>query len=70
MQQLSMLRSIDLAIASGLDLNLLLAMLVDQVVELLQIDAVDILLQNPRSNLLEFTAGKGFRSFILSRGFE
>ena len=62
MQQLSVLRSIDLAIASGLDLNLLLAMLVDQVVELLQIDAVDVLLQNPRSNLLEFTAGKGFRS--------
>jgi HD-GYP domain-containing protein (c-di-GMP phosphodiesterase class II) len=65
MQQLSVLRSIDLAIASGLDLNLLLAMLVDQVVELLQIDAVAILLQNPRSNLLEFTAGKGFRSTSL-----
>lgn len=65
MKQTSMLRSIDLAIASGLDLNLLLAMLVDQVVELLQIDAVAVLLQNPRSNLLEFTAGKGFRSTSL-----
>ena len=64
-QQLSVLRSIDLAIASGLDLNLLLAMLVDQVIELLQIDAVAILLQNPRSSLLEFTAGKGFRSTSL-----
>jgi len=62
MQRLSVLRSIDLAIASGLDLNLLLAMLVDQVIELLQIDAVAVLLQNPRSNMLEFTAGKGFRS--------
>ena len=62
MKQLSVLRSIDLAIASGLDLNLLLAMLVDQVVEMLQIDAVSILLQNSRSRLLEFTAGKGFRS--------
>jgi HD-GYP domain-containing protein (c-di-GMP phosphodiesterase class II) len=62
MQQLSVLRSIDLAIASGLDLNLLLVMLVERVVELLQIDAVSVLLLNPRSNLLEFTAGKGFRS--------
>jgi putative nucleotidyltransferase with HDIG domain len=65
MQQLSMLRSIDLAIASGLDLNLLLAMLVDQLVELMHIDAVAILLQNSKSNLLEFTAGKGFRSTSL-----
>ena len=65
MKQLSVLRSIDLAIASGLDLNLLLAMLVDQVIELLQIDAVAVLLLNSRSNLLEFTAGKGFRSTSL-----
>jgi transcriptional regulator with GAF, ATPase, and Fis domain len=58
MQQLSLLRSIDLAIASGLDLNLLLTMLLDQVVELMQVDAAAILLLNPRSNLLEFTSGK------------
>ena len=65
MHQLSVLRSIDLAIASGLDLNLLLAMLLDQLTELMQIDAVAILLLNPRTNLLEFTAGKGFRSTSL-----
>jgi HD-GYP domain-containing protein (c-di-GMP phosphodiesterase class II) len=65
MQQLSLLRSIDLAIASGLDLNLLLTMLLDQVVELMQIDAAAILLLNPRSNLLEFTSGKGFHSTSL-----
>ena len=62
MGQLSALRSIDLAIASGLDLNLLLTMLLDQVSTLMQIDAVSILLLNPKTNLLEFTAGKGFRS--------
>jgi HD-GYP domain-containing protein (c-di-GMP phosphodiesterase class II) len=61
-QQLSVLRSIDLAIASGLDLNLLLAMLLDQLSELMRIDAVAILLLNPNTHLLEFTAGKGFRS--------
>ncbi len=65
MQQLSVLRSIDLAIASGLDLNLLLAMLLDQLTELMQIDAVAILLHNHQTHLLEFTAGKGFRSTSL-----
>lgn len=65
MQQLSVLRSIDLAIASGLDLNLLLAMLLDQLNELMQIDAVAVLLLNPKTNHLEFTAGKGFRSSSL-----
>src|SRR4030095_7279913 len=42
MQQFSALRTIDLAIASGLDLNLLLSMLLDQVTALLRIDAVSI----------------------------
>jgi len=64
-RQLAVLRSIDLAIASGLDLNLLLAMLLDQLNELMQIDAVAILLQNSKTHLLEFTAGKGFRSTSL-----
>jgi len=65
MQQLSMLRSIDLAIASGLDLNLLLAMLLDQLTVLAEVDAVAILLLNPKTNILEFTAAKGFRSHSL-----
>ena len=65
MQHLALLRSIDLAIASGLDLNLLLAMLLEQLIELMQIDAATILLQNPKTTLLEFTAGKGFRSNTL-----
>ncbi|HMD82406.1 MAG TPA: GAF domain-containing protein, partial [Anaerolineales bacterium] len=62
MQQFSALRSIDLAIASGLDLNLLLSMLLDQVTALLRIDAVSILLLNAKTNMLEFTAGRGFYS--------
>lgn len=65
MQQLTALRSIDLAIASGLDLNLLLSMLADRVTELMHVDAVAILLLNPRTNLLEFASGKGFHSNIL-----
>jgi len=64
-RQFAVLRSIDLAIASGLDLNLLLAMLLDHLNELMQVDAVAILLQNPQTQLLEFTTGKGFRSSSL-----
>ena len=64
-QQLSILRSIDLAIASGLDLNLLLSMLLDRVMALMHVDAATVLLLNSRTNLLEFAAGKGFRSNIL-----
>jgi putative nucleotidyltransferase with HDIG domain len=62
MQQLSALRSIDLAIASGLDLNLLLSMLLEQVANLLRVDAASVLLLNPKTNLLEFVSGRGFRS--------
>lgn len=62
MQRLSALRSIDLAIASGLDLNLLLSRLLDQVTTLMWVDAASILLLNPKTNMLEFTAGKGFHS--------
>ena len=64
-QQLSILRSIDLAIASGLDLHLLLSMLLDRVMALMHVDAATILLWNGKTNLLEFSAGKGFHSNIL-----
>ena len=64
-QQLSILRSIDLAIASGLDLNLLLSMLLDRVMALMHVDAATVLLMNSKTNLLEFSAGKGFHSNIL-----
>jgi len=64
-QQLSALRSIDLAIASGLELNLLLSMFLDQVSTLLHVDATALLLLNPRTNLLEYASGKGFHSRTL-----
>ena len=51
-QQLSILRSIDLAIASGLDLNLLLSMLLDRVMALMHVDAATVLLMNSKTNLL------------------
>ena len=59
-RQLSALRSIDLAIASGLDLKLLLSMLLDQVTTLLRVDASSILLLNHETNILNYCSGKGF----------
>jgi putative nucleotidyltransferase with HDIG domain len=64
-QQMSILRSIDLAIASGLDLHLLLSMLLDRVLTLMHVEAATVLLLNSKTNLLEFAAGKGFHSNIL-----
>jgi HD-GYP domain-containing protein (c-di-GMP phosphodiesterase class II) len=60
LRQLSALRSIDLAIASGLDLKLLLSMLLDQVIALLRADAACILLLNHETNILNFSSGRGF----------
>jgi len=65
MQQLSILRSIDLAIASGLDLHLLLSMLLDRVTTLMHVDAAAVLLLNPSTSMLEFGSGKGFHSNTL-----
>jgi len=65
LRQLSALRSIDLAIASGLDLKLLLSMLLDQVTALLRVDAASVLLLNPETNTLNFSSGKGFTTNLL-----
>ena len=60
LQRLSALRSIDLAIASGLDLKLLLSILLDRVIETMRVDAAVVLLLDPEMNILKFGAGKGF----------
>ena len=65
LHRLSVLRSIDFAIASGLDLNLLLSILLDRVIETLQVDAAAVLILDPKLNELKFAAGRGFRTNIL-----
>jgi len=65
LQRLSALRSIDLAIASGLDLNLLLSILLDRVIETMHVDAAAVLLLDPEMNVLQFGSGKGFHTNIL-----
>ena len=65
LERLSALRSIDLAIASGLDLNLLLSILLDRVIDTMLVDAAAVLLLETEMNVLKFGAGKGFHTNIL-----
>jgi HD-GYP domain-containing protein (c-di-GMP phosphodiesterase class II) len=65
LQRINALRSIDFAIASGLDLNLLLSILLDRVIETLHVDSADVLLLDPKLNELTYASGKGFHTNIL-----
>jgi HD-GYP domain-containing protein (c-di-GMP phosphodiesterase class II) len=61
LDRMAALRSIDLAIASSLDLNLTLSMFLSQVKVQLGVDAASVLLLNPETQMLEFSAGIGFK---------
>jgi PAS domain S-box-containing protein len=62
LERLSALHDIDLVINSSLDLRVTLNILLDQVVEKLNIDAAAVLLLNQQTQLLNFSAGRGFRT--------
>ena len=61
------MNKIDQAIAGSLDLNLTLNVILEQVKTQLNIDAAAVLLLNPHTQILEFTAGIGFRSKAIER---
>jgi HD-GYP domain-containing protein (c-di-GMP phosphodiesterase class II) len=65
LNRLAALHAIDLLIASSFDLNLTLSMLLSHVTAQLKVDAAGILLYNPQSRALEFSAGLGFRTEAL-----
>jgi HD-GYP domain-containing protein (c-di-GMP phosphodiesterase class II) len=60
LRRLAALRRIDLAIVSGLDLNLLISLLLEQITTLLHVDAASLLLMNPEVNLLTLVSTRGF----------
>ncbi|MFB0509480.1 MAG: GAF domain-containing protein, partial [bacterium] len=62
LQRLAALHDIDLVINSSLDLRVTLNILLDQVIEKLHVDAAAVMLLNPRTHLLEYSAGRGFRT--------
>lgn len=69
LRRLTGLRRLDLAIASNLDLNLLLPLLLEQATTLLPVDASALLLMNSETNLLTLAASKGLRTNIHSSIF-
>jgi PAS domain S-box-containing protein len=54
------LRTVDMAITSSLDLCITLNIFIEQVVTHLGVDAARVLLVNPHTQTLEFSAGSGF----------
>ncbi len=62
LQRLTALRAIDSAISSSLDLHVTLNVVLDQITTQLHLDAADVLLLNPHTKMLEYAAGRGFRS--------
>ncbi|MDK2979732.1 MAG: hypothetical protein PWQ55_79 [Chloroflexota bacterium] len=66
-ERLAALHDIDLVINSSLDLRVTLNILLDQVVEKLNVDAAAVLLLNPRSQILEYTASRGFHTHIIEQ---
>ncbi len=59
-ERLSALRSIDMAISTSIDLQATLKILIEKIKSQLNIDAVDVLLMAPDTNMLVYSAGDGF----------
>jgi putative nucleotidyltransferase with HDIG domain len=61
-ERLSALRSIEMAISSSIDLQATLKMLVEKVASQLRADSAGVLLYNPDTRVLVFSAGTGFNT--------
>ena len=61
-EQLSALRNIDQAIISNIDLYFTLNTILSEASKQLQVDAAEILLLNADGTMLEYAAGRGFRT--------
>jgi PAS domain S-box-containing protein/putative nucleotidyltransferase with HDIG domain len=60
LDKLAALHTIDKAITTNTNLSQTLDVLLEQVLQHLKVDASDILLFEPKKNMLEYAAGKGF----------
>jgi len=65
LRQVQSLHTIDITIASSFDLRLTLNILLEQTRTQLGVDAVDILVYNPHTQVLDYAAGIGFRTTAL-----
>ncbi len=67
LEQMQALRAVDVAITTSLDLRVTLNTSLEQVTTLLRVDAADVLLLNPHTQMLEYAVGRGFRSSAVAR---
>lgn len=65
LEQLNALRAVDQAISSSLDMRLTLNILLNHTISQLNVDAADVLLLHPDSNLLELMGGRGFHTLMI-----
>lgn len=65
LKQAQTLHALDKVIVSSLDIHLTLQVLVEQIKSQLNVDAVAILLFNQHTQMLDFSAGAGFRTSTL-----
>ncbi len=61
LQRLTALRTIDMAIKASMDLRVTLNILLEQIVTHLHLDAADVLLFNPHTQMLDYAAHHTFR---------
>jgi len=67
LQYIAALHEIDRAITGSVDMRLTLKIILEQVMEHLKVDAAAILLLNPHTMTLEYSAGLGFRGRDIER---
>src|ERR1044071_2837010 len=65
LKHLNALRTIDIAISSSFDLDVILDVVLQQVVSQLKVDASALLLLDPELQTIEYAASRGFRSEAL-----
>lgn len=66
-KRLQSLHTIDQAISSSLDLKITFGIVMDQIINQLEIDAADILLLNPYTQILTYQAGQGFHTRTIEK---
>ena len=64
-ERITALRNIDMAITSSLDVRVTLQVFLDQLTNVLRVDAASVLLLNPNTLNLEYVTSRGFRTSAL-----
>lgn len=65
--RLAALHDLDMVINSSLDLRVTMNIVLDQIVEKLNVDAAAVLLLNSQNQMLEYAAGRGFRTTAIEK---